>query len=503
MYNEEMTKDLFQRKREPRSKERGNLFIKIALFIFIFLLSTKVITDTDLGWHILVGEHVAKTLSVPKTDLFSFSQPNYPYVYHSWATDVMIFTSYKCLGLWGVTIFYAVITTLSVFFLYRTSVLISGKVNYLFFLWVAPLAFTFAGGRTRAMGFLLMTILYFLFTKFQLKNSRAIWLAPLIFFLWANLHGSFILGIGVFAVLRITFRFFSKESEITSKFKSLLIIFFLSLVSTLANPYFFRAWKQAVVMTLNSTLALQSTNIDWGSLINPSGGGWFFAIIVAVVIFVLFFRKTKIARAQKFLLLLFFILSLLTARFAMALFAFFVPIANQLLWDITSRINKQVLNSITVKGFLAVLFVVLFLTAVGNLAETSLANRSFKEYSYYLEKFSANRILYPPWPYETNLFVKENLQDRRIFAEANWGSYMIWLNPAQKVFYWGAMDNFIINNRSFVFDYHDIKDAKPDWEEKINQYKIDAFFLPKEFPLVAVLNLRDDWEKIYDQNDVV
>ena len=80
---------------------------------------------------------------------------------------------------------------------------------------------------------------------------------------------------------------------------------------------------------------------------------------------------------------------------------------------------------------------------------------------------------------------------------------MIWLNPGQKVFYWGAMDNFIVNGRSFVFEYLNIINTKPNWEEKLNQYKIDAVFLPKEFPLVAVLNLREDWQKVYDRQDVV
>jgi len=480
-----------------------NLFVKIGLFTFIFLLSLKVITDTDLGWHIRVGEYILKTLSVPKTDLFSFSQPDYPYVYHSWATELIIFASYKWLGLWGITLLYASIITLSVFYLYRTSVLINGKINYLLFLWVAPLAFAFAGGRTRAMGFLLLSILYLLFVKFQLKNSRAIWLAPLIFFLWANLHGSFILGFGVFAVLIATLRFFPKENQNRPKFKSLLIIFFFSLVSTLATPYFFGAWKQAVVMTLNSTLALRSTNLDWKSLVEPSGGGLIFATIVAVVIFMLFFGKSKISKIQKFLLLLFFILSLLTARFALPLLIFFVPIANQFLEDLKSRLNKQVLNSTSIKGFVSVLYLVLSLSVLINLIETNFANRSFNEYSYYLEKFSSARLLYPPWPYEANLFIQENLPDMRILAEANWGGYMIWLNPGQKVFYWGAMDNFIVNGRSFVFEYLNIINTKPNWEEKLNQYKIDAVFLPKEFPLVAVLNLREDWQKVYDRQDVV
>ena len=478
-----------------------NSLVKIGLFTFIFFLSLKVVVDTDLGWHIQVGEYIVKTLSVPKADLFSFSQPDYPYVYHSWATEVLIFVSYKWLGLWGVTIFYALVITLSVFFIYRTSILLSGKVNYLLFLWSAPLAFIFAGGRTRAMGFLLLAAFYFLFTKFQLKNSRAIWLAPPLFFLWVNLHGSFILGIGVFAVLTLTLRFFSKDRS--ANFKTLLIIFFLSLVSTLLNPYFFGAWKQAVVMTLNSTLGLRSVNLDWRSLVEPSSGGLIFATIVAMVIFLLFFGKNKVSKIQKFLLLLFFILSLLTARFVLPLFVFFVPVANQTLEDLKSRINKQVQSSISVKGFILVLYLVLLLTALSNFLETNVANRSLRQYSYFLEKFSLTRLLYSPWPYEANLFIKENLQGGRIFAEANWGSYMIWLNPAQKVFYWGAMDNFIVNGRSFVFEYQDIVNAKPSWEEKLNQYKIDAVFLPKEFPLVAVLNLREDWQKVYDKEDAV
>src|SRR3972149_2880677 len=480
-----------------------NLLVKIGLFTFIFLLSLKVITDTDLGWHIQVGEYILKTLSVPRTDLFSFSQPDYPYVYHSWATEVIIFVGYKWLGLWGVTIFYALVITLSVFFIYRTSILLSGKINYPLFLWSAPLAFIFAGGRTRAMGFLLLAVFYFLFTKFQLKNSRAIWLAPLLFFLWVNLHGSFILGIGVFAVLILTWRFFSKENQRTPKFKNLLIIFFLSLVSTLFNPYFFGAWKQAILMTLNSTLALRSVNLDWRSLVEPSSGGLIFATIVAVVIFLLFFGKSKVSKIQKFLLLLFFILSFLTARFVLPLFVFFVPVANQTLEDLKSRINKQVQSSISVKGFILVLYLVLLLTALSNFLETNVANRSLRQYSYFLEKFSLTRLLYSPWPYEANLFIKENLQEKRIFAEANWGSYMIWLNPSQKVFYWGAVDNFIVSGRSFVFEYQDIVNAKPNWEEKLNQYKIDVVFLPKEFPLVAVLNLKEDWQKVYDRQDTV
>ena len=64
---------------------------KSLFFVLVFLLSLHVIVDTDFGWHMRVGEYIVLEKRIPKADLFSFSVPDYPYVYHSWGAEVLIY----------------------------------------------------------------------------------------------------------------------------------------------------------------------------------------------------------------------------------------------------------------------------------------------------------------------------------------------------------------------------------------------------------------------------
>ncbi len=128
----------------------------ILLFVLIFLLSFQVVIDTDFGWHLRVGEFITNTRSIPRTDLFSFSLPNYPYVYHSWLAEVLIFASFQSFGFWGVSILYALILSVGLAFVYFSCRILSkGQVLPLFFLWSVPIAHAAFGGRVRVFGFLL------------------------------------------------------------------------------------------------------------------------------------------------------------------------------------------------------------------------------------------------------------------------------------------------------------------------------------------------------------
>ncbi|OGD94426.1 hypothetical protein A3H87_00360 [Candidatus Curtissbacteria bacterium RIFCSPLOWO2_02_FULL_42_37] len=479
-------------------------FLLFLTFVFIFFLSLQVITDTDFGWHLRVGEYIINTQTIPKKDLFSFSQSNYPYVYHSWAGEILVFASYKLLGLYGVSILFSLILTICLFFIYKiTQILSDNKVSYPLLILAVLLASTIAGGRMRVFGLLYLSITYFLFLKFQKQNSKIIWAMPLVFFLWVNFHGSFILGIVTLLALIVASQVFAQDKKRQfKKTRTLLSVSTLSILATLINPYFLSAWLQAITMTSNSYLYLSSINLDWQPLITPGGTGWILAVIVFAIIFFLFFFKTKIGSLQKFFLLLFSLLSLITSRFTIALFVFLVPIANQLYLEFKGKLASQILNSISVRFAVFALFTVLFLTAAKNLLEINQAYLSPENYSRFLATKSTIKF-YGPWPYRANLYLEKNLPEKRILNDANWGNFMIFQNQNRKVFYWGAMDNFIINGRSFVLEYLNLIQAAPDWEEKIERYQIDAVFLPPSFPLIAVLKLKPDWQIVYQDNQAI
>jgi len=473
--------------------------VKIFLaFLLIFLLSFKVVIDTDYVWHLRAGEYIIKTKSIPKRDLFSFSAPDYPYVYHSWASEVIIAASYKLAGNPGVSAMFAALAAFTIFVIYKTCFVISKKEPSLaLFVLFAPAAYAIGGGRTRSFGFLAFAILYLLFSKFSREKSPAIWLVPVVFFFWANLHGSFILGI--FTLLVMSALAIAADKNF-SRIKTLFAVNLLSVAATLINPYFIKIWQQTTTIAVNYYLNLQFLNLDWQSLTAKEGGGAIFAAMSLILTIVLFLVKNKIDLAQKLMLLIFLALSTLTARFAPALFVFFLVPLNQLALQLQNKLKIGALEYNFIRSILGLVLAVLLLTSFLNVLEVKFAYTSPKNYAEFLKTKIPQKYSYMHWPYDAGIFVSQNLQGKRVLNEANWGSLLLFLDPKTKVFYYGAMDNFIIDNRPFILEYLDIVDAKNNWEAKLQKYKVDAIFLPNSLSLVKTLKKNSQWEIVYIDN---
>lgn len=480
-------------------------FIPVLTFVFVFFLSFQVISDTDFGWHLRAGEYIFKTKSIPIHDIFSFSQPNYPYVFHSWAAELLIFASYQLLGLYGVSLLFAATSTASLFFIAKaTPILNNNQISYPLFIIAAPLVHAVAGERVRDFGLLFFSLFYLLFVKFNYQNSRLIWLTPLIFFFWVNFHGSFVLGISSFLILIATSHILAKNKKIQiKKTKTLLAVLIVSLSTTLANPYFVRAWQQALTMSINSFSQVSKINADWGPLISLHTTGWIFATFVAIILLLTVFFKTKVDTFQKILVFVFFIFSLLMSRFSLSLLVFFIPAAHQVILEIQKKLSSQITNSFSVKTSTIALFTVLFLTIIKNLADINFAYSSLENYSKSLAAKFPKEFTSQIWSHQASIYFQENLKSRRVLNEGNWGGYLLLQNPNLKVFYWGAMDNFFTDGRSFAYEYLDIVMGAPDWQEKIEEYQIDAVFLPLNYPLVSILKHHPNWQTVYEDSQAV
>src|SRR3990167_2163720 len=58
------------------------MWIKILLlfFVFSFLFRTDYSFDQDLGRHLKLGEIIIKTGNVPRINLFSYTNPDFPFI---------------------------------------------------------------------------------------------------------------------------------------------------------------------------------------------------------------------------------------------------------------------------------------------------------------------------------------------------------------------------------------------------------------------------------------
>ena len=209
-------------------------FILISTLLFI-----RPIHDPDLWWHLGVGQYIWQTKSIPYTDIFSFTAPEYPYVYHSWLSELILYLIHKFSGLWGITLFYALIGSLSLHFLKKTTQLLLPTTNYLlpvtYYLFLTiPFIIYLTNLRVQLISFLFLTILlYLLVSQFfslsrrkpaSLRGSSVIksrqLLIPILFLFWTNLHGGFILGL----LLLTTFILTSKLQLITIYYYLLLFV---------------------------------------------------------------------------------------------------------------------------------------------------------------------------------------------------------------------------------------------------------------------------------------
>src|SRR3990167_3189956 len=126
--------------------------LNILFWVVVFALCIKVVIDTDFGWHLRIGEIIFNSRSIPRSDIFSFSMPNYPYVYHSWLGELLIYIFYKLGGFWGVSLFFWGILFLSSIFIFKASRLFAKEVNTLLFFGSVLLAQALVGGRMREFG---------------------------------------------------------------------------------------------------------------------------------------------------------------------------------------------------------------------------------------------------------------------------------------------------------------------------------------------------------------
>src|SRR3989344_1225371 len=77
--------------------------VYVLLFILLasFLIHNFDSVGQDIGRHLKVGEIIWQTGEVPKTNLFSFTEPDFVFINHHWLSEVMLFGIFSATGFTG------------------------------------------------------------------------------------------------------------------------------------------------------------------------------------------------------------------------------------------------------------------------------------------------------------------------------------------------------------------------------------------------------------------
>jgi hypothetical protein len=161
---------------------------------------TKGVQDPDFFWHISAGKLIAETGQVPFTDPFSFTWFGMPWTPHEWLSEVLIYWLVTGLGRIGALLVFGLFPA-AIFAILATALRRACGAR------VLAMAIPFAVGAFVMIGFvtlrpqaiswlLLAGLIWFLLEARPDRPRRFLLLVPL-FVLWANLHGLYVIGLGV------------------------------------------------------------------------------------------------------------------------------------------------------------------------------------------------------------------------------------------------------------------------------------------------------------------
>ena len=155
--------------------------------------------DNDLLGHLLFGNNILAHGAVGRVDTYSYTVAGQPWVNHEWLSQVVLAAVYQWAGSPGLLLLKFAIATLTFLLLFSMirrrspTPYVWGGVGLLAIAVLArgfsirPQIFTYCGA----------ALTLWLIDRYRHGQPRALWLCPLMFVVWANLHGGFILGLGI------------------------------------------------------------------------------------------------------------------------------------------------------------------------------------------------------------------------------------------------------------------------------------------------------------------
>lgn len=288
------------------------LLIPLLLFFaFSFLYSSDNSFNQDLGRHIKFGEIIWQTWSVPTTNLFSYTYPNFPFVNHHWLFGVLVYLASISIGLQAVLMIKVLIILTAI----TITLILAKRIKSVFFFSAGYFFLHLMRGRIdlrpEIFSFLFTAITLYVLDKFAKTHTRLVYILPFISLAWVNTHIYFPVGIFLQAIFLgdFLFRYFAKkQKELREKIRTLGLVFLASLVCICLNPNFivgalypFNVFRNyGVTITENQTIA----TLQKIGFVNPDFFFFYWCIFFIIVTFFIGVIRNKITLQNVGVLLL-------------------------------------------------------------------------------------------------------------------------------------------------------------------------------------------------------
>ncbi len=253
------------------------LFLAVALPAFVALLVP--LPSVDLAYQVRAGNEILAARALPVADAWTFTVWGSPWVDQQWLAQVKLALGYAVGGWELLAVLRAGLVALFMGFLVATARERGARPRTAAILALA--AFALAAPalalRPQLFGITLFAVLLWLIAV-RARSPRLYLLAPVVVALWANVHGSFVLGPALLG--------YAWLSDIAAKQPARVALWILvaGTLATLVNPYLAGVWLYAANIGVNPAIAGQVSEWQRTSPFAMPGLLFYPSVVVTVVL---------------------------------------------------------------------------------------------------------------------------------------------------------------------------------------------------------------------------
>lgn len=459
----------------------------LAAAVFGWVVGIARLGDNSFFWHLRTGRLILAQ-GIPHTDPYSFTAHGAQWVAQSWLAELWYGVLDRLGGGAAIRLFGAALgATLAVIAVRLALRIVCERVR----------ALALAVGAFGCLAVmwsprpLVIAALFFLALVWIVEcpqswiGRRELVAVPVLVWLWANVHGTFELGL-VYLALHLAGRWAEGLRPWAGRERRLLLGAAIACAVVFVNPY-----GPALILfpvQLLSRGRILSHVVEWRSPDFRSLPGQMLAVWLVVVVCALARTRHRVSRRDLVVTIPFVLLALWAQRnIALVGFATLPVVARALVPAPVRRISSttasmrspRALGSAVAAGIVAVMVVV---------GAQAWSEPAFRTNAQPVEAMKAVQ--------------RAGLLGHHVAAPDGWGGYIIlkyW--PKQRVF---LDDRFDMYPTGLMGAYLPVLDSGQGWQQLLGRYGVDVVVWPSEKALAQVLATSPDWKRLYaDDHSVV
>ncbi|MBN8550668.1 MAG: hypothetical protein J0M12_15235 [Deltaproteobacteria bacterium] len=456
--------------------------VLLAIGLALIPLVNRALFTPDAWWHIALGDAIRRAHSIP-AEAYSFTASGRPIYCHWWLSDVIFSTVSQLCGLSGLEAFgFLLVIGLSV------SVALLARELGASVLWMLVAQCLFFGTaqqflilRPQLFSALFAVWIFILYLRSRAELRRSLFILPLFFVAWSNLHGGFLLGI--LELIGILCLEIGSAIERKGSWKRVWFFSGLLAICVLAsflNPYGSAAFRNAI----QHDPFVQGANRHIDEWLSPTllqARGFYLSILFAALLIAA--RRARPTAIEACVFISCTVAALLSWRHVMLFGIFAIPVL--VAWASRSTRSIEV-AALPRRAAIAIWLALLALVGWQVFYRRPVLQTEHIERSF---------------PVRAAAWLGTHPQNGQMFHPYEWGGYLIYaLRGTPPVYIDSRLSPY---SEIFPDEYFTIFNLQSGWEDILERRSIRWMLVRNGSPLQEKLETTYGWKRIYSDDTAV